>query len=417
MSHDMHVGIVGAGVVGLSTALWLQRQGVKVTIIDRQAPGNGASFGNAGLFADYARLPFANMDALKSLPNMLLDKKSPLSLQAGYMLNLIPYGWRFVRACMDKNYQHGRAALTEIQNLTVAADNALFDQTATRNLIKAEGCLGLFSTTESYQAARDGSLAERARQGVAMELLSATEVKALEPDIADFHAGGVFYPNTRFTLSPVQLCQRYSEEFLRVGGELLCEDVIAIQPAAEMSQGVDVQLHNETRKFDRLVVAAGAASTNLLKTIGLKVPVVSERGYHLTLNGEGRTINRPVGWLDKAIFITPMQDGLRVAGTAEFAAEDAPRNEEKVNVMLEHASEMLGAEPEVKSSWVGSRPSTPDSLPVIGQVPGCPQVSLAFGHGHLGVTLGAITGQLIGEQMLGLKTAMDLTPFAVTRFG
>ena len=408
-----NIVIIGAGIVGLSTALSLQKSGYQVTLIDREDPGMGASFGNAGLFADYARLPFTKFAMLRKMPGMLLDSTSPLSMQSSYLPNLVTYGLGFVKSCLPSKYEQGRAALSALQNCAVAADQSLLQLTGSEDLIKAKGCLALFDSQQAIEDARVGDMAERIQQGVSLEFLSAGEVADLEPDLSAFHAGGVFYPNTRFTVSPVALSQRYAEHFVAQGGSIVLDEVLEISP---QGPGVRVRCSDSVSQFDKLVLCAGVASKKLLKPMGCNFPLVSERGYHLTLDTDGKKLSRPVGWLDKAVFLTPMSDGVRLAGTAEFAYADAPLNPQRASVMLEHAKVMLGQEPEIRSTWVGSRPSTPDSLPVIGTLKQYPQISVAFGHGHLGLTLGAVTGQLISECIRGVQTSVDLTPFAPERF-
>ncbi|WP_432474613.1 NAD(P)/FAD-dependent oxidoreductase [Amphritea sp. HPY] len=411
--ENKHIAIVGAGVVGLSTALNLQQAGYRVTLIDRDDPGMGTSFGNAGLFADYARLPFTKFAMMRKMPGMLLDRTSPLSMQGSYLPNLVPYGWGFFKSCFRANYEKGCRALTSLQRLAPAADHKLLQLAGSEDLVKANGCLALFDSEQSIAEAKTGDMAERIQQGVNLEFLSAGEVTELEPELAAFHAGGVFYPNTRFTVSPVAISQRYAGHFAANGGMIVQDEV---QEIIASGKGVTLRLSDTSMHFDNLVLCAGVASKQLLKPLGCNFPLVSERGYHLTLDTDGKQLNRPVGWLDKAVFLTPMSDGVRLAGTAEFADADAPLNQQRANVMLQHAKVMLGLEPEIKSTWVGSRPSTPDSLPVIGSLNKYPQISVAFGHGHLGLTFGAVTGQLIKETISDEKTSVDLTPFAPERF-
>jgi len=411
--QSSHIGVVGAGIVGLSTALYLQKAGYKVTLIDKEPPGMGASFGNAGLFADYARLPFAKFAMMRKMPGMLLDKTSPLSMQGRYLPELMPYGWGFFKACFPSRYEQGKAALKALQTHTVCADQELIALTGAEDLIKAEGCLGLFATEEVFQTAQQGDLKERREQGVNLQFLAADQVAELEPDLAGFHAGGVFYPDTRFTVSPVNLSQRYARHFLNNGGIIELEEVKGVKPHFN---GVDVRLSNREVSFSQLVICTGVASKALLSPLGINVPLVSERGYHLSLDIGDKRLTRPVGWLDKAVFMTPMADGVRLAGTAEFAFADTPLNQQRAEAMLEHAKVMLGDTPAIKSTWVGSRPSTPDSLPVIGRMPDAPNVHVAFGHGHLGLTFGAITGKLITESIQGQATSVDLSPFSVARF-
>lgn len=411
--QSSHIGILGAGVVGLATAIYLQKAGYRVTLIDREAPGMGASFGNAGLFADYARLPFSKFAMLRNMPGMLMDKTSPLSMQGSYLPELMPYGWEFFKACFPARYEQGKAALKALHQHVPEADNQLFSMTGASDLVKAEGVLGLFASEQGFADAQAGDLQERRDQGVNMEFLNAGQVQELEPDLSAFHAGGVYYPDARFTISPVELSRRYAGHITANGGDIVQDEIQALQPVGE---GVLVQLSDTTVRFDQVVVCTGVASSDMLETLGVKMPLVSERGYHLTLDTGARALSRPVGWLDKAVFLTPMKDGVRLAGTAEFASQDTPLNPERALTMLEHAKVMMGQELSIRNTWVGSRPSTPDSLPVIGPLAKYPRIKVAFGHGHLGLTFAAITGKLISEAVQGKTPAVDLQPFAAERF-
>lgn len=425
MTENKKIAVVGAGVIGLATAIDLQRAGFNVTLIDKDEPGMGASFGNAGLFADYARLPFARFATLFNMPGMLLDKESPLSLQGRYLPALLPYGMGFVKACQEQNFKAGCIALKALQEHTREADEQLFALTGAQDLVKAEGCLGLFAGQQGFDKAKQDDLYKRQQQGVNLQFLNAVEVHELEPDLADFYVGGVYYPDTRFTVSPLALCRRYFDYFIEQGGTFLQDRVLSLKPSkgpsavsstSGGSHSARVQMSRETLEYSQVILTAGVASKSLLKPLGISIPLVSERGYHLTLDTADKHLTRPVGWLDKAVFLTPMESGVRIAGTAEFAYEDAPASTDCTDNMLAHASHMLGMQPEVKSDWVGSRPSTPDSLPVIGQLQQYPQITLAFGHGHLGLTLAAVTAQLVSELAQGQTPSLPLAPFAPERF-
>lgn len=412
--QDKHIGILGAGIVGLSTALYLQKAGYRVTIIDKQAPGMGTSFGNAGLFADYARLPFAKFSMMRKVPGMLMDKNGSLSIQGSYLPHIMSYGYEFTKACFKGKYTQGKAAMRFLQERSVEADQELIGLTGAQDLIRSEGCLGLFSTTENFIKAQKGDLKEREDQGVNMSFVSADEAQEMEPDLARFHSGGVFYPDTRFTISPIELSRQYANYFISNGGSIQQDEVIALSPR---ESDVSVHLSDTTMSFDEVVVCAGLASKTILSRLGVNIPMVSERGYHLALNAGPKKLTRPVGWLDKAIFMTPMEDSIRLAGMAEFAFENAPIVEPRLDTLLQHANVMLGNDLQVNSTWVGSRPSTPDSLPVIGPLKGYPRVKVAFGHGHLGLTYGAITGRLISHCIQNSGNTDNLKPFLAERFG
>ncbi|MEL0623998.1 FAD-dependent oxidoreductase [Marinomonas arenicola] len=411
---DKHIGILGAGIVGLSTALYLQKIGYKVTIIDKEEPGMGASFGNAGLFADYARLPFAKFSMLRKVPNMLMDKNGSLSIQTRYLPHIMQYGYEFTKACFKDKYAQGKAAMKFLQERSLDADQELIALTNAQHLIRGEGCLGLFSTTEGLLKAKQGDLKERQEQGVNMQFVSANDVRDMEPDLASFHSGGVFYPDTRFTVSPVLLSRQYAHHFTSNGGCILQDEVLVL---STREHDVSVHLSDSTLTFDEIVVCTGLASKKILARLDLKVPLVSERGYHLMLNAGCKTLQRPVGWLDKAIFMTPMEDSLRLAGMAEFAFEHTSIAQARLDTLLQHANVMLGPDAQATTTWVGSRPSTPDSLPFIGPLEQHPRIKVAFGHGHLGLTFAAITGKLIAQSIQNPQNNDDLTPFLVSRFG
>jgi len=342
---------------------------------------------------------------------LLMDRDSPLSVAGHYVPDLMPYGWHYFRSCF--NYKVMRSALTELQSRAFEADQVLLNLTGGQSLVHSSGSLGLYADAASISQAKTGEMRERREQGVNLEFLEAAEVHDLEPHLAPFYAGGVYYPDTRFTVSPVKLSRCYARHFEAQGGQIIRDKVNFIETS---EHGVKVQASLHSEQFDQLVIAAGVASKHLAAQLGLNIPLVSERGYHLMIASEGKQLNRPIAWLDKSVFVSPMEGGIRMAGTAEFADEDAAPNRGRIDCMKRHAHTMLGDDLHFESTWVGSRPSTPDSLPVIGRMPGQPRVTLAFGHGHLGLTLSAVTGKLVAETIQGVKPSVDLSAFSPVRF-
>ncbi len=413
MADTLHVGIVGAGIVGLATALWLQRAGCRVTLIDRQNPGEGTSSGNAGVFADYGRVPFASMAQLRQLPGQLLDRQSPLSIQASYLPRLLPFGLRFVQACRTEQFSAGCQAMAQLQRTAPQDDDVLLDTAQAHDLVKAHGALALCSTEQGVQQARAGHLKLRAELGTTITMVSRHDVAQMEPALADFHAGGAYYPDTRFTINPLALSRRYAAQFIRDGGRFVRADAGRLTPGP---RSCDVNVNGQDMPFDQIVICTGVASAAMAAPLGIRIPLASERGYHLMLDAANIALQRPVVWLDKATFLTPMQDGIRVAGTAEFAPETAPANQARSALMQQTAKAMLGHLPDVLSNWVGSRPSTPDSLPVIGRLPGQTRVWVAFGHGHLGLTLSSVTGRLISESLCAGIELPEIAPYSPSRF-
>lgn len=413
MSKNISIAVIGAGIVGLSTALWLQRSGHRVSIIDPIPPGTGTSFGNAGIFADYARLPLSKFQTMFQIPSMLIDDEGPLSIQARYIPTLIPYGLGYAKACLPENYKHGCDALTQLLTFAAEADNVLMEASGAIDLVRSNGSLALFGTQKGLEAAKQGSMQERIDHNVKLQFITPEEVRDFEPDLSNFHHGGVYYPNTRHTINPGGICQKYAEYFQENGGIIYQQKINHIDPSGSM---INIKTSEQNLSVDRLVIAAGTASKYLLQPLGINLPLVSERGYHIELDAGDQNLRRPVSWIDKSIFLTSMLNGIRVAGTAEFAYAETPPDDKRMNLLLKLAKEMLGGQPEIKSKWVGSRPSTPDSLPIIGPLKDHPNIVLAFGHAHVGLTLSSITGKLVSQYIEGEKTSVDLDIFSHDRF-
>jgi D-amino-acid dehydrogenase len=410
----LNVAVLGAGVIGLCSAISLQKAGFKVTLIDTQQPGLGASFGNAGLFADYARLPFANFAMLRKVPKMLFDKNSPLAIDPSYSPALMRYAKEYLKACKGSRYQAGKQGLYNLHSIAKAADKVLINASKSEYLISQQGFMGLFSSADSFEQAKPG-FTEREQQGAQLELLSSEQIRALEPQLKMPFAGAVYYPNTYHSLDPQLYSASLFTHFRQNGGVFCQEKITQINPLEQ--QGL-IQLRSvlQEASYDQLVIATGAATKALVEQLHLSIPQVCERGYHLMLKNSALAINRPIAWMNQGVHMTPMNKGIRVAGTAEYTQHDAPPSERRKAVMLKHAKQMLGSEIEVESSWVGSRPTTPDSLPVIAKMKNQANVTLAFGHGHLGLTLAAATGKVVAELVANQIPSVDISAFTAERF-
>jgi D-amino-acid dehydrogenase len=350
---------------------------------------------------------------MRQIPSMLMDDESPLSIQGRYIPTLIPYGLGYAKACLPENYKHGCNALTQLLTCAAEADSALMEPSGAIDLVRSNGSLALFGTKEGLEAAKRGSMQERIDHNVKLQFVTPDEVRDLEPSLSDFYHGGVYYPNTRHTVNPAGICQKYAKHFQENGGMIYQQKINHINPSGST---IDIKTSEQDISADRLVIAAGTASKYLVQPLGINLPLVSERGYHIELDAGQQTLSRPVSWLDKSIFLTSMLNGIRVAGTAEFAYADAPLDDKRVDLLLKFAKRMLGGQPEIKSRWVGSRPSTPDSLPIIGPLKNHPNIVLAFGHAHVGLTLSSITGKLVSQYIDGEKTSVSLDIFSPERF-
>lgn len=269
----------------------------------------------------------------------------------------MPYGWHYFQSCFK--YKTMRSALAELQSRAFEADEVLLNLTGGQSLVRSSGSLGLFADADSIALARTGEMRERQEQGVRLEFLDASKVHDLEPHLAPFYAGGVYYPDTRFTISPVELSRCYARYFQAQGGRFIHDKVNFIEAN---DQGVRIQCSLHREQYDQLVIAAGVASKPLVAQLGLNIPLVSERGYHLMIGSEGKQLGRPVAWLDKSVFISPMEEGIRMAGTAEFADENAAPNHGRIDCMKRHAPYHARDRPSFRVD-LGRRPSVHTRLP------------------------------------------------------
>jgi D-amino-acid dehydrogenase len=414
MTQQPHVLIAGAGFVGLSTALYLQGEGARVTLLDPQGPGEGASKGNAAVLAVDSVLPVAMPGVLKKVPGMLLDPLGPLAVRWSYLPRLAPWLLRFVAASRRARVEEIAAALRPLLASAVDAWLPLAETAGVPEMIRRTGWLSLYETEESFRKAGWGLELQR-RLGIQVEVLRAEEIRQAEPALAPIYRHGVIHPDNAYVLEPWRLAQSMAEAVRRQGGRIERRALTGFT----FRDGRPVAAHTAEGEvpFDAVVVAAGAWSRPLARALGRDVPLDTERGYHMTLPHPGVMPRRPLYSGDHSFAVTPLEIGLRFAGTVELGGLDAPPNYDRAEKLLTHGRRMFpGLDSQGASRWMGFRPSMPDSLPVIGRVPGLPNAVLAFGHGHLGVTLGAVTGSLAAAVALGRPPALDLTPYRPERF-
>lgn len=408
--------VIGAGLVGLCTALYLQRAGFTVRLIDRDPPGEGASFGNAGVIAIDSVEPVATPGVMAQVPRMLLNDLAPLSIRWGYMPRLAPWLIRFILASRPARVEEISIALKDICNQALAAYLPLMEAVGAMPMLKRGGWLSVFETDAGFARAK-ASIALRRRRGVNMEILRAEEVRQMEPALSPAIRHAVHFPDYCWVTDPLRLSQTLADGFRHHGGELVRAEVKGFEVGADGPRRVLTDSGGFDIAGDVVVIAAGAHSRVLAKQLGAGVPLDTERGYHVMLPEPGVELRIPVSHAEWGFVGTPMENGLRFAGTVELGGLDAPPNWRRADVLLRHARRVYpelntdGAEP-----WMGFRPSMPDSLPVVGPSPRHPNVYLAFGHGHLGLTLAAISGAMIAAMATGQAPAVDPTPFRADRF-
>jgi D-amino-acid dehydrogenase len=406
--------VVVGGIVGLSAASFLQRDGWRVTVLDPRGPGESASGGNAGLMAIGHATPIGMPGLLRQVPRMLLDPEGPLTIRPAYLPRIAPWLARLVLASRPARVEAISRALKTLLDRAFPAYDALLAGSNARGLIRRQG-FAVAYRDEAHRRAAMPELELRRRVGVRIEFLDEAAVRERLPMLATRYTHAAFYPDCGHCLDPAALSQAVAGNTERGGGTFLRTAATRLDHSA--SGVTAVRTADGVVPADLVVLAAGAWSRPLAAALGARVPLDTERGYHVMLPPQPFELPCPVTPGDLRFCITPMASGLRAAGTVEFAGLAAPPDPRRPAMLLRHVRQVFpGVRVEGHTTWMGFRPSLPDSLPVIGRVPGAPNVILAFGHGHVGLTTGAATGELVAALAAGRPAAIDLAPFAVERF-
>lgn len=405
------IAVIGAGVVGTSIALELRKRGADVTLIDRDEPGGGCSRGNSGAISPASVAPLAMPGVVASVPRMLLDAESPLFLPPGYWLQALPWLLRFVAAARPAVVEAAAAKLADLHSGALEAHEKMTRELGVPELFLRRGHLHLYPDEQAL--AKDaGSWRMREAYGFRAERLDRAGIEALEPNVSSRYGVGMFLADHATILNPFRYVQAMARAFSAAGGRIARGSVRALRPTA---RGWQLNGEGETAgdTFDEAVVAAGAWSRTLLAPLGVHLALESQRGYHLQFEGGRDTVSRTVVLADRKVFVTPMEEGLRVGGTVEIGGLRAPPDPRRVAVLERIARENFsGLDGLPTSNWMGHRPCMPDSVPVIGPAPGRPGLWLATGHGHLGLTDSLKTAQRIADGLLG-NTAQTAQPRSV----
>ncbi len=404
------IAVIGAGVVGLAVAEALVAQGHEVVLIDPEPPGSGASYGNAGTIADYAVLPVGTPDVLKNLPSLLFDRNSPLAIRPGAMLSLAPWLSRFMLQSRRKTAERNARAIAEL----LSGARALWQDLALRSggadLLQHNGCLYLYETEKAFRAAQ-ADMAYRRGLGVAVDLIGPQDLAQLEPNLPDM-AGAAYFSGAAFLSDPGAMMQCLAEAALNYAGFLNGR----IDRLTRDFDGIWLEGPKCRVRAKKAILCAGAHSQPLAAMAGDKVPLETERGYHLEWQMPAPILNRPACPSARGFYLCPMTGRLRVAGTVELGGLTAPPSRHRLDRLLQGARKIFPDLPKPSARWMGFRPSLPDSLPVIGPSSGGADVIHAFGHGHIGVTLAPITGRIVADLVRGKQPEVDITPYLPTRF-
>ena len=411
------IAIIGGGVVGAATALSLSTKGYQVTLFEPDEIGAGTSSGNAGGIVTGAVLPTATPGVLRAMPSYIFDPNGAAVLRLSYVLKILPWLIRFIASARPKRVASIAAALHPLVSRAMQAHVALADISNARHLIKPVGWLKVFASDAGFA---DTALERElmTRHGVNFSVLSAKEIEQLEPKLdKGAYKHGLFQPESGFVDHPKALTQAYFEGAVRHGARHVQAKVLQVMPQQDGS--IAISTTQSKHQFDSVVIAAGAWSKQFVTQVGDRVCLDTERGYHVSFSsGQEPLLNRPVCFPERSCVLSPMHDGISMVSGDELAGLAAPADFRRIRGVMPFARKALPGlvNDKVQREWMGYRPSTPDSLPVIGRSPRCSNVFYAFGHGHLGLTLSAITAQLISSIVSGEEVPFDMTPYRVDRF-
>ena len=412
MSNSLKVGIIGAGIQGISNALFLQKKGFEVTVFDREEVGSpAASYGNAGHFSPYASLSLNRTDVLADVPAMLMSSTGPLALKWNYVPKMIPWFIKFILNTSKNKMMHTARNMHQILDLALPAYDELFDEIDLEGLVENKGILYIWNDKDLKS--RELEIKVREELGVKQQLVSKDEIHDLEPNIKPFYHAGVFYPYARHARNPKKILLKLFELFLKKGGKF---NKINIQDISFDEESPVFVTDNNRHTFDKVVIACGAFSKKLTDKLDEKIPLDTERGYHVHFKDCDHLLSRPVIFSNRGFGITPMEQGLRVVGTVEFGGLDNPLSKSRIKNLIDNAKYMLGDLPDHEDEWLGFRPTLPDFLPVMGPSKNHKNVFYCFGHHHLGWTLGPISGKIVSGMIAKENTNLNLDPYSSARF-
>ena len=406
--------ILGGGIIGLTTAYNLQQRGVATTLIDADTILGGASSGNAGHLAAEYNYPVANLATLARLPAILLNPLGPLRIDWRYLPRLIPFGCRMIANMTPARYQHIHRALYNLNRDSVAAWERLAARVPLRQYIHRDGILHIASRTKTAAGLADQAAKNRAL-GLACEHIPRAALSDYEPALAEDQQGGLYYPESAHISDLAAIGRTLADALRAAGGDI--REHCRIRHIIRTEDGYTLHDDNgNTHHGATLILCTGAYSKPFIQQLGAgKIALDTERGYHLMLPHEHTRLRRPISSIDHSFVMTPMEHGLRLAGTVEYAGLNAPANMARAHNLLPLANKLLRRPLDDRDAapWMGCRPTTADSLPVIDRKD---RLLLAFGHQHLGLTQAALTAELITALYHDETPALDLTPYRLARF-
>ncbi len=414
LAEKQDVVVVGAGIIGLACAAYLQEAGRRVVVVESRGVAQGASKANAGGLALSDILPLASPRTLRQVPRWFFDPLGPLSLPMGYLPRMLPWLLRFVYACRPAQVTRSIAALAELMALSRRENPKLWALAGVEDKLRPTGSLQLYDNGGSFRRA-GASWDIRRAHGIAFEHLQDDDLHRFQPGLSPAFRHGTHVPGWQMVSDPYEVTVMLAQAVHARGAVLAGAKAAAVKP---LPDGVSLKLEGEKAiTAAHAIVAAGAWSQPFTNGLGDRIPLETERGYNTTLESPGITLERQLIFGDHGFVISPLSSGLRIGGGDELAGLDAPPNYARARAMLTKAKRFLpDLETDGGVEWMGHRPSLPDSLPVIGRSKSSPRIVYAFGHAHLGLTQAAATACLVRELIGDAQASIDLAPLRPDRF-
>ena len=409
-----HIAIIGAGIVGVSSAIWLQRQGHRVTLIDRKGPGEGTSYGNGGVLATCAMVPVTGPGLLRKAPGMLLDPSQPLFLKWGYLPRLMPWLIKYLKNANAEDTRRIAHAIDGVVSDSLAEHQALAKDTGAEKWIVPSDYLYIYRDRAAFEGDAF-SWSIRRDHGVTWDELEGQAFRDYDPLFSPDQSFAVRMKNHGRIADPGQYVKDLAVHAQTQGAELITADVTDI--VRENGRVIGVRAGGDTIPCDTALVATGVWSGPLVAKLGLDVPLETERGYHLELWEPTAMPRAPVMIASGKFVATPMEGRLRLAGIVELGGLDAPPSQAPIDLLRRQAqAAMPGLTWKREEQWMGHRPAPADSIPIIGEVPGVTGAFCAFGHHHIGLTSGPKTGRLVAQIVSGQQPNLDLGAYSPARF-
>lgn len=410
MAERVEIAVIGAGIIGLSCAFRLAQAGHDVILVDPQDPGSGASYGNAGTIADYAVMPVGNPAVLRDLPRLLFDRNSPLAIRHAAIVSLAPWLLRFVQQSLPAATARNAAAIAGLVKDAASLWQELAAEIGASQILQHRGPLYFYETQDAFRTATE-EMTKRRALGISVDLVSADELAGLEPGLPAAH-GGAFFPNAVFLSDPGQMVTCLAVAVAALGVAQQRSTIARLEP---QSDGIRLTGNGSDIHASRVVIAAGAHSKHLARMAGDPVPLETERGYHLEWDMPEPRLLRPCCPTSRGFYMCPMSGRLRIAGTVELGGLTAPPSPLRIKRLEEGAKAIFPDLGSPSRSWMGFRPSIPDSVPVIGEGRDT-RVIHAYGHGHIGLTLAPVTARMVEAIIKGAPPHARLAACRPSRF-